>query len=78
MISYTYINFCFLWISTFYAELVKKLLSVTFIVGFESLIIEHFFVVALCAVRNSSYVHIEPADRMVDWYQAPGSVDRAV
>ena len=34
-------------------------------------------VILFCTARNSSHVPVEPSDRMVDWYQAPGSVDRA-
>jgi hypothetical protein len=37
MIGYVYICSCFPWIYMFYAEIVKKLLLVTFILGFESL-----------------------------------------
>ena len=42
--------------------------------------IDHrLFIVCRClSVSNSSHVQDEPADRMVDWYQAPGSVDRAI
>ena len=76
MINYAYINVCFLWIYMFYTELVKKLLLVSFILGFESLWSSNAFL--LCAVRSSSYVQFEPVDRMVDWYQEQGSVDRAI
>jgi hypothetical protein len=57
----------------FYAEIVKKLLLVTFILGFESLWLSFTFFSCAFVV-----VLVEPVDRMVDWYQAPGPVDRAI
>jgi hypothetical protein len=61
----------------FYAELVKKLLLFSLILGFESLWSSKTFL--LCAVHNNSlYVQVEPVDRLVEWYQAPGSVDRVI